>query len=40
MSGKEVGDVSLKDDYFGIAPRKDLITEALLLGLNKRDFKI
>ncbi|OGF52169.1 MAG: 50S ribosomal protein L4 [Candidatus Firestonebacteria bacterium GWA2_43_8] len=34
MAGKEVGDISLKDDYFGIAPRKDLITEAVLNELN------
>ncbi len=34
MSGKEVENISLKEEVFGIVPRKDLVTEAVLNELN------
>ncbi len=34
MSGKEIETISLSEDYFGIAPRKDIVSEAVLNELN------
>lgn len=34
MSGKEIDTISLNDNYFGISPRKDIVSEAVLNELN------